>query len=399
MSPVSSTRNGAVERLRAGDAEGALQWLLAAGTAPGVPSPIGTRERPAVLRRLFGLSRGAPARVGADLLQARGFDAALRAARPEGYADYLYHRFANPSFLAALPPLVVLGDALRHGGRRRLLELMSGVGHSSATVSALCPGVEPVMADVDFVNLYVARRYVAPAGAALCVDVELPLPLRDDSIDGVYCLDGLHYARSKVALLREVDRIVGPEGAWLFAHMHNARGANVNPGAPLDPGGYAKRFAFGQQRLLAETGILRQFQRDGALDLAQQPASADLDSSDALTLFGARTEDLWRRYVELDAALSRRPDLLEFNPLYRLDRTPDGVVASAQWPSESLRRECEGTPPLLRESVRVSRDTLRQIASAKAGGPLPGAARELLRSFALVPLPECYPRIAADAVV
>jgi SAM-dependent methyltransferase len=320
-----------------------------------------------------------------------GFEAVLQATRPKAYANYLYQRFANPSLLGAIPPLIVLGDALRRGPRRRLLDLMSGAGHSSATLGALCPEVEVIMADIDFVNLYIARRFLAPEMAALCLDVELPLPLRDDSIDGVFCLDGLHYARSKVALLREVDRIVSPEGAWLFAHMHNAKTNNINPGAPLNRQGYSQRFAFGQQRLLAETEILRQFQHDGSLDLTPQPPAADLDSSNALTLVGARTEHLWKRHADLDTALSRRSDLLGLNPLYRLEKAPDGLVAKAAWPSESLRRECTGTPPLLRESVHVDSRTLREIIAARSGESLTGAVRELLRSFVLLPVPECYP--------
>lgn len=83
--------------------------------------------------------------------------------------------------------------------------------------------------------------------------------------------------------------------------------------------------------------------------------------------------------------------LLGFNPLYRLDKAPDGLVASAAWPSDSLRRECTGTPLLLRESVHVDSHTLQEIIAARTGGPLTGAVRELLRSFVVVPVPECYP--------
>lgn len=395
LSPVASTQNGAVARLREGDVEGALIWLLAAGTAPGVPGPASPSRNPrsatSLRLRLCEFVRRRPGpSAAARIPQMQGFETVLHATRPRAYANYLFHRFANPSFLGALPPLIVLGDALRRGPRRRLLDLMNGAGHASATIVALCPELQVIMADIDFINLYIARRFLAPDTAALCLDVELPLPLCDGSIDGVHCLDGLHYVRSKVALLREVDRVVGPEGAWLFAHMHNASATNVNPGAPLDPRGYSQRFAFGQQRLLAETEILRQFQHDGSLDLTHQPPAAGLDSSNALTLVGARTEDLWRRHTDLDAALARRPDLLELNPLYRLEKGRDELIATAAWPSESLRRECMGTPPLLPESVRISSRTQQEIIAARTGGPLPAVVRELLRSFVLVPVPGCY---------
>jgi SAM-dependent methyltransferase len=248
------------------------------------------------------------------------------------------------------------------------------------------------MADADYVNLFIARSFVAPDTVALCIDVELPLPFLDESFDGLFCLDGLHYVRSKVALLREVDRIIGPEGAWLFAHMHNANGANINPGTPLTAVGYANRFAFGQQRLLPEVDILSQFQSDGFLDLTYQRAASVLDSSDALSLMGARGENLWRPHPFLDQALSRRPDLLALNPLYRLEQADDGFVARAAWPSESLQRECARTVPLFCDPVYLRYHTLQEIAVARASGTLSDEVRRLIRSFVLVCLPECYPR-------
>ena len=397
MSPVSSIENGAVQSLRSGNAEGAFRWLLGAGSVPGVASPRGFSVSAARGHRLIRkardfLRRSVESPPDAHTLQAEGFAAALSRLRPRGYADYLFQRFANPSFLGALPPLLVLGETCKHRPRRRLLDLLCGVGHSSAMIKSACPDIEVMMADMDFVNLCIARRYLAPDAPALCLDVELPLPLRDDAIDAVFCLDGLHYVRSKTALAKELDRVLGPDGAWLFAHMHNAKRDNVNPGVPLDSEGYSQRFAFGHWRMLPESEILRQFRADGSLDLVRQPPAAAVDSSHALTLIGARTDELWRLHAGLDTALTRRPQLLEFNPLYRVERTPDGVLAMADWPSDALRRECAEPAPLLGETVHVSAKTLEEIATARAGGGLSGEVRTLLRSFVLVPLPECYPR-------
>ena len=403
LSPVSSTQNGAVERLHQGDVEGALLWLLAMGSAPGVPAPAdppnGFQNAVSFAQRLRGLVEMKRAKPGIkSILRLEDFEALLGAIRPGGYSDYLLHRFANPSFLGAIPPAVVIGDACRTRSRRRLLDLMCGAGHMSATLGALCPGVEIVMADVDYVNLYVAHRFLHPDGAALCVDIELPLPMMNGSIDAVSCLDGLHYVRSKVAFLNEVDRIVGPEGAWVFAHMHNAKSVNPNPGAPLDAQGYAQRFAFGQQRLLPESEILRQFQLDGSLDLSHQVDSHVLESSNAFTLVGARNDALWKQHPALDTAFCRRPDLLQINPLYRLERATDGLTANASWPSDDLKRECMGATPLLHESLQIHSGTLDEIASARSGGLLSDGVRELIRSFALVPLPTCYRRgLLADA--
>lgn len=223
ISPVTSARN------------------LVVGSAQGVPDPaLGARRFDGfslLCRRCRFVGGDAPEGM-ARIARLEGFSQVLYASRPAGYADYLYHRFANPSLLGAIAPLLVLGETCRRSPRARLLDILCGTGHSSSTVVALCPGVDVVMADFDFVNLYIARRFLAPTATALCVDAELPLPFADGSVDVAFCMDGLHYVRSKMALLGEVHRIVSADGVWLFAHMHNAACENVNPGTPLDTTGY-----------------------------------------------------------------------------------------------------------------------------------------------------------------
>jgi SAM-dependent methyltransferase len=368
----------------------------------GVPGPDGISEQNSggvhLVRQLRKLLRKSPPPPKDDpIARQDDFQAALLAARPRGYAGYLFHRFANPSLPSAIPPLVVFGDACGKKSTRCVLDLLCGVGHASAILNTLRPEVEIVMADSDFVNLSLSRQFVVPRSAAICVDAELPLPFGDSSFDGLLCLDGLHYIRSKVALLREVDRVVNANGVWLFAHMHNATADNVNPGAPLTADGYATRFAFGRQRLMPESEVLHQFLAGGCLDLTEQSDIRSLASSDALTLVGARTETLWEKHAGLDDALCRRPDLIEFNPLYRAENVSDGLMLRSVWPSESLRRECIGKIPILPESVLVKQHVLDELAELRAAGALSDDVRKLLRSFVLVCLPECYPRTGISA--
>jgi SAM-dependent methyltransferase len=278
-----------------------------------------------------------------------------------------------------------------------VLDLLCGVGHASAILGTLRPEIEIVAADGDFVNLFLVRNVVAPRGAAICIDAELPLPFTDSSFDGIFCLDGLHYIHSKVALLREVDRVVNANGFWVFAHMHNIDGENENPGAPLSADAYAERFAFGRKRLMAESEVLRQFQETGSLDLTAQSESGSLVSSHALTLVGARTESLWEKHACLDDAFCSRPELLGFNPLYRVEEVPEGLMLRSEWPSGSLRRECVGRTPVLPESVIVACRVVRDIVESRQTGSLSEEVRKLLRSFILVCLPECYPRTVFPA--
>lgn len=398
MSPVSSTQNIAVERLLQGDSSGALRWLLEAGSAPGVPVSMQNHSKIAgttkFIRKLGNLfHQRIPLSGEIDILQIENFESILRVIRPSGYADYLFHRFANPSFLAAIPALIVLGYTCQREPQGPLLELLCGTGHSSAVMSILFPEIEVVMTDVDFVNLFIASRFMVPQAITLCIDVELPLPFTDGSFKGLYCLDGLHYVRSKVALLSEVDRVVNQEGAWVFAHMHNANCVNPAPGVPLSPKGYAERFAFGGQRILPEAEVIREFQDSGSLDLTEQIPDDALNVSDAITLVGYRSESLWSSQVRLDDKLCQAAHLFAINPLYRLERVADGLIGIATWPSESLRKECIGTVPLLPERIHLPYRVIEEIDTAKSGGILSDEVRKLLRSFVLVCLPSCYPRL------
>jgi SAM-dependent methyltransferase len=270
---------------------------------------------------------------------------------------------------------------------------MCGIGHTSSILVSLFPDLEVVGADSDFVNLFLARKFTAPGVVTLCIDAEVPLPFADASVDGLFCLDGFHYIRSKVALLRQVDRIVSDEASWVFAHMHNALDANINPGTPLSPKGYSKRFVFGQQRLLSESEILGQFQAGGFLDLTEQAPIEAISSDNALTLIGARTDSMWRKHLAMDDLLFRRYDLLEFNPLYRVEVAKDELILRAKWPTESLRRECTGTTTPLPELVHLPFSTVEEVKLAKSSKQPSAGVRQLIRSFVLVVLPVCYARV------
>lgn len=393
ISAPASSRNEASERILRGDVAGARTWLREAGRAPAVASPSSLRRRiakvPGRLARAVGLGReGEPsAPIGAD-----DFEGHLHATRSAGYAHYLYHRFANPSILGAIPPLMVLGEHCLGTPKRRLLELLCGTGHASAVLRGVCPGIEIVLTDIDFMNLEIARRFLSPGTPALCIDAEGPLPFQSKAFDGVFCMDGLHYVRSKAALLREVDRVVSDRGAWLFAHMHNADGDNVNAGTPLATSAYAARFAFGEHRLLAEAAILAEMRDAGSLDLTTQPEPARIAKANALTLFGARDASLWRKHAGLDRKLARESGLLALNPLYSVRREDGGFVAVASWPTEGLKAECTAEGAVLPQAIRLDDRLLDEIAATAAGAEPTEAVLRMIRQAVLVCLPQCYPR-------
>jgi SAM-dependent methyltransferase len=321
-----------------------------------------------------------------------GLEAAIRASRPEGYADYLYYRLAYPSILGAIPPLLVFGKHCMSIPQKRVLDLLCGAGHASAILSAYFPELEIITADLDFVNLYLLQRYFVSHAATVCLDAELPLPFADNSIGGFFCLDGLHYVRSKIALLRESDRILAADGVWLMAHMHNAAAENVNAGAPLSTIEYSKRFTFGRRKLLSELDVLRNFHTTGCLDLVSDSQAAFMESSNAVTLVGAREDSLWVRHEGIDSALCQQPERLGFNPIYRVEKAVDGLSLKASYPSDSFRRECATEAPILPDEVHIPSRLLAEMGGNPPGQDAGEYIRELIRSFVIVPLPDAYPR-------
>jgi hypothetical protein len=53
--------------------------------------------------------------------------------------------------------------------------------------------------------------------------------------------------------------------------------------------------------------------------------------------------------------------------------------------------------PVLPESMHVPQHVVDEVAELRAAGPLSDDVRKLLRSFVLVILPECYPRVGLSA--
>jgi hypothetical protein len=386
---VASTRNAVVDRLRRHDADGALALMLDVGTGMGVPAVTSNRRAESGNRWLKRILRrrtdgsAAPDTVRVDLSQ--GFRGALYSSRPATYADYLFHRYANPSLLAAIPLLALIASRVGQRGGY-VLDMLCGVGHTSSLLTQLAPDVGVIAGDYDFVNLFLATQLVAPRVIAVCLDADLPLPFVDVALNGFFCLDGLHYVRSKSAFLAELARVLEPAAVWAFAHVHVAGTTNPNPGAPLTARGYADRLHFAPCVLLRESDVLSQFRASGGLDLTRPSAPTDVADAHALSIVGSGDTDLFRPQSHLDEIVLDHAEHLGFNPIYRRAVVPGGLRLEAIWPSEDFHRECAADQT---EPARTRDLSLSVVDPPFASLPR-DTLRDLLRSSVLVPLPACY---------
>lgn len=379
----------AVDRLRAGDARGALASMLAPfgrhfmGRATALfqrlerrpPEPVRRAGEAFIRRRIL---------ENAELSFARG--AALL--RNECYSDYLIHRFANPSMLAAVAVLLMLKELPANRRGPVVMDLGGGTGHISYLISRFFPSASVVLADHDFAVLYLARRFIAPQAVCICTDAESPLPLADSALDAVFSVDCFHYVQSKAALSAELLRVLKPEGLLLLSHLHNAKAQNPTAGIPLAPEVYARCFAGIPHLLLDERRILEDLMNRGVLDLRGDGGDDPADAP-ALCMIGSRRDRIWREH-DLSPLLCRSRDDLALNPLYTVHE--DGAVAHLRsaWPSESLERECTASGPTLPDQIDIPRHVLDRLRSGRLTPDDDEAIEPLLRSFTLVPLPRGY---------
>jgi SAM-dependent methyltransferase len=311
-------------------------------------------------------------------------DAVSLVRRPQVFSDYLLHRWANPSFLAAVGPLMLLGGST---DTKRVLDLACGAGHSSFLMHWLFPRLSVVSVDHDFVSLYLAKRYLVQGGTFLCLDAEAPSPFPDSCFDAVFCLDAFHYFSSKCAVRDQLTRIVRSDGLWVLAHLHNALQTNITAGIPLNPDHYLDMFSFLDCRLFDENAILREISSNDQMDLRTRRSDMELQNAGALTLIGG-SPGPWDIHAGFAARLSGSRTSLAVNPIYVRRGGQDSDQMALNWPNEVMRRECAGAETLLPLTCRLSNSRIRELLQGDHSSEL----EDLVRRFVLVPLPDLYLR-------
>ena len=290
-------RERAVAALDAGDPDGAAVVLLAdADDWWDAPPPPDAQLRAAL--------RATTLREAVDLL---GFGRV---------GTYFVHRWSDPSWLAAL----ALTAAHPPAGRP-VLDLACGAGHLLRHL-AVHGHRDLTGIDVVFAKLWLARRFVLPAGAPVtlvCADLTAPWPLPEPTRPRhVACHDALYFLDGKEAFVAAALRHAGDGGAVLLGHCHNARHPAGRSGLPLDPAGWRALLpgatAYAEEELTAATA-------EGRLP---EPTDS-LDGTEAVNLaLDSAAPD--------PALLAPQPGAgLRPNPLYA-----DGV---RRWPGERWAAE------------------------------------------------------------
>lgn len=304
---------------------------------------------------------------------------------PELEAAYFLHRFSDPSFVVAHPlTQAVAGAVLRRGGRA--LDVCGGTGHLTRSLMALS-SPPPVVADVYFAKLWLARLFTAPGCEAVCCDANGPLPFARNAFRYAMCADAFMFIWTKRQLVGEMMRLVDDGrqgGAVVISHAHNERQWSPSHGQPLTPAGYRQLFETLPARVFAESGLFADVVKGGPLELSRHDSEDTLDADPALVLIASEDADVFTPHA-IEPTVNPSSGL-RLNPLYTSETEGDRVRLRLRFPSEDYAEEFAACRAYLPESVLVDRKSIEALAQ----GHMTEELTHLARRRVLLDLPKRY---------
>lgn len=350
-------------------------------------------ERPDLARRaLFGLQEDAQAEAfeRAAASAETTYREVVAALGPTFEGGYFLYRFSDPTFLVAeAVARAVAGTVL--GGARRAIDICGGSGH---VTRALMPfsSTPPVLADLYYAKIWLARRFTAPGCEPVCCDGNAPLPFARAAFELALCTDAFMYIWTKRQFVNEMERLVAgggagdAPGAVVIGHTHNALTWSPSHGQPLSPQGYAELFESIEPRIFGEAGLFAGLVDAAALDLTRRDSAAALDADPALTIVASRDPRVFARHPV--AAPLTASGAFRLNPLYSIETGADPGLATLRlrFPDDEYEQEYGACRRYLPDELSVDRRALASLPAAV----VPEALADLVRRRVVLDLPARY---------
>jgi len=307
---------------------------------------------------------------------------------------YFLYRFADPTYIAGhAVARAVAGIVLKRGGRA--IDICGGSGHLTRSLVDLSSPA-PVLADLYFAKIWLARRFTAPGCEPVCCDGNSPMPFARGAFRYAMCSDAFMYIWTKRQFVQDMLRLIddgagGRESAAVISHTHNQCTWTPSHGQPLTPEGYRNLFETIEPRIVGESVLFADVVNGGPLDLSRQATEKALEAEPALTIIATRHPGVFVPHP-LEPPPASALGEFRVNPLYvESGASAASVVFRLRFPSEDYEQEYGACRQYLPEEVAIPRDAL----SALAAGRVPGELSELLRRRVIVDLPRRYGAPAA----
>jgi uncharacterized protein YbaR (Trm112 family) len=341
-------------------------------------------------RTMFGLE---------DEAQAATFDAVassptatyrdtVEAFGPNFEGGYFLYRFSDPTYLVAQALVRAIGSTVL-GGARRAVDICGGSGHVTRTLLDLS-SAPPVLADLYFAKIWLARRFTAPGCEPVCCDGNAPMPFVRGAFAFAMCTDAFMYIWTKRQFVGEMERLIDTSraaaqpGAILIGHTHNERTWSPSHGQPLSPEGYAALFETIEPRLFGELGLFGDVVAGGPLDLSRRDDQQTLDSNAALAIVASHDARVFAAHPVAAAAVPAGE--LRLNPLYAVSPEGDRLRLRLRFPDSEYEDEYGACRRYLPEELTLERDAIASIESGRLSGELV----DLVRRRVIVDLPKRY---------
>jgi uncharacterized protein YbaR (Trm112 family) len=304
---------------------------------------------------------------------------------------YFLYRFADPTFIVGHALVrAVGGSVLRDGGRA--VDICGGSGHLTRSLMDLSSPA-PVLADLYFAKVWLARRFTAPGCEPVCCDGNSPMPFARGAFRYAMCSDAFMYIWTKRQFVLDMLRLIDDRskdarpGAAMISHTHNQCTWTPSHGQPLTPGGYRNLFENEEPRVFGESGLFADVVRGGPLDLSRVDSEKTLEGEQALAIVASRHPGVFVPHA-LEPPPATPVGEFVVNPLYVAETAEGGEVARyrLRFPSEDYEQEYGACREYLPADVSISRSDLQAFAA----GLVPPAARELVRRRVVVDIPQRY---------
>ena len=348
---------------------------------------------PALARRaMFGLDDPRQAEIfeRAAASDTATYRETVDAIGPNFEGGYFLYRFSDPTYVVAQAIVRSIASTVLTGGRRAI-DICGGSGHLTRTLLD-CSAAPPVLADLFYAKIWLARRFTARGCEPVCCDGNAPMPFSRGSFGFAMCTDAFMYIWTKRQLVGEMERLVDDRspaahpGAVLIGHTHNERTWSPSHGQPLSAGGYAALFETMEPRVFGEAPLFAGVVDEGVLDLTRRDEKAELDADPALTIVATRHPGVFARHpIGVPARASGE---FRLNPLYVVDGPGGGPQATLRlrFPDVDYEQEYGACRRYLPDEIAVDRRALESLPAQTA----PPALAELVRRRVVLDLPHRY---------
>ena len=312
----------------------------------------------------------------------------VEALGPNFEGGYFLYRFSDPTYVVANAVARSVAASVLGGGRRAI-DICGGSGHITRSLLDLSDP-PPILADLYFAKVWLARRFTAPGCEPVCCDGNAPMPFARGAFGFAMCTDAFMYIWTKRQFVGEMERLIDragrdeDAGAVLIGHTHNERTWSPSHGQPLPPEGYAALFETLPPRIFGEIGLFDDVVRGGPLDLSRRDDADTLDRNPALTVIASRNPRVFAPHPLPQAATAAGE--LRINPLYAVEADGERLRLKLGFPSEDYEQEYGACRQYLPEEVTIEPSMLASLQAGEAGGEL----SELVRRKVIVDLPKRY---------